>query len=139
MPPLDIKDKRPCRSPVRRTEALNANHSSTEPRIDGVRPPFPTVAVTGVLSANSGHCSAILGAVAALWEPATRDETCSAQFSLLFCQLWLTELHLTTRMAPDPLPAREGIWRRHVSPNEGCSVLAAGGPGLPLEGSGISM
>ena len=31
-----------------------------------------TAAVTGVLSTNSGHCSAISGAVAPLWEPATR-------------------------------------------------------------------
>src|SRR6185369_5877858 len=111
-PPLGVKDKRPCRSPARRTEALNANHSSTAPRTDGVRPPFPTMAVTGVPSANSGHCSAIPNAVAALSEPATRDETCSAQFPLLFCQLRLTELHLTTRMAPDPPPAREGVRRR---------------------------
>ena len=77
-PPLDEKDKRPFRSPARRTEALNANHSSTAPGTDGVRPPFPTVVVTGVPSANSGHCSAIPDAVAAQWEPATRDETCSA-------------------------------------------------------------
>ena len=77
-PPLDEKDKRPFRSPARRTEALNANHSSTAPGSDGVRPPFPTVAVTGVPSANSGHCSAIRDAVATLWEPATRYETCSA-------------------------------------------------------------
>jgi hypothetical protein len=81
---------------------LNANHSSTAPRIDGVRPPFPTVVVTGVPSANSGHCSAIPDAVAALWEPATRDEMGSAQLPLLFCQLRLSGLHLTTRMAPDP-------------------------------------
>ena len=31
------------------------------------RPPFPIVAVTGVPSANSGHCSAIPDVVAALW------------------------------------------------------------------------
>src|SRR6185503_4485905 len=66
-PPFDVRDKRPFHSPARRTEALNANHSSTAPRTDGVRPPFPTVAVTGVPSANSGHCSAIPDAVAALW------------------------------------------------------------------------
>ena len=89
-PPLDVKDKLPFRSPARRTEALNANHSSTAARTDGVRPPFPTVAVTGVPSANSGHCSAIPDAVAAMWEPATRDEMCSAQFPLLFCQLLLS-------------------------------------------------
>jgi len=92
-PPLDVKDKQPFRSPVRRTEALNANHSSTAPRTDGVRPPFPTVAVTGVPSANFGHCSAIPDAMVALWEPATRDETCSAQLPLLFCQLRLSGLH----------------------------------------------
>jgi len=133
-PPLDERDKRPFRSPTRRTEALNANHSSTAPRTDGVRPPFPTVAVTGVPSANSGHCSAIPDAVATLWEPATRYETCSAQLPLLFCQLLLSGLHLTTPTAPDPSPAREGIRRRHVSPKEGCSALAAGGPDLPPRG-----
>ena len=41
--PFDEKDKRPFRSPARRTEALNANYSSSAPRTDGVRPPFPTV------------------------------------------------------------------------------------------------
>ena len=93
----------------------------------GTRP----VAVTGVPSA-------IPDAVTILWEPATRYETCSAQLPLLFCQLLLSGLHLTTPTAPDPSPAREGIRRRHVSPKEGCSALAAGGPDLPLEGSGTS-
>jgi len=77
-PPLDVKDKRPFCSPARRTGALNATHSSTAPRTDGVRPLFPTVAMTGVPSANSGHCSAIPDAVATLWEPATRYKTCLA-------------------------------------------------------------
>ena len=36
----------------------------------GVRPPRRTAAVTGIPSANSGHCSAIPGTVAPLWEPA---------------------------------------------------------------------
>jgi len=115
-------------------EALNDNHSSTAPRSDGVRPPLPTVAVTGVPSANSGHCSAMPDAVATLWEPATLYKTCSAQLPLLFCQLLLSGLHLTTPTAPDPSPAREGIRRRHVSPKEGCSALAAGGPDLPPRG-----
>jgi len=66
---------------------INANHSSTAPGLDGVRPPFPTVAVTGVSSANSGHCSAIPDAVATLWEPATWCKTCSALLQLLYCQL----------------------------------------------------
>ena len=38
---------------------------------DGVRTLCRTAAVTGVPSANSGHCSAIPGTVATLWEPAT--------------------------------------------------------------------
>ena len=38
---------------------------------DGVRPPCRTAAVTRVPSANSGHCTAILGTVRTLWEPAT--------------------------------------------------------------------
>ena len=64
-PPLDEKNKRPFRSPARLTEALNVNHS-TAPKTDGVRAPFPTVAVTGVVSANGGHCSAIPDAVVTL-------------------------------------------------------------------------
>ena len=133
-PPVDVKDKRLFRSHAHRTEALNDNHSSTAPRTDGVRPPFPTVAVTGVPSANSGHCSAIPDAVAALWEPATRDETCSAQFPLLFYQLRLSELHITTRKAPDPPPVREGVRCRHEPLEEGCPSLEAGGPDLPPRG-----
>ena len=70
-PPLDRKDKRPFHSPAYRTEALNANHSSTVPGSDGVRSPLRIVAVTGVPSANSGHCSAIPDAVVIQWEPAT--------------------------------------------------------------------
>ena len=84
---LGRKDKRPFRSPARRTNALNANHSSTAPGSNDVRPPFPTVAVTGVPSANSGHCSAIPDAVAILWEPATQCKTCSALLQPLCCQL----------------------------------------------------
>ena len=41
-------------------------------------------------------------------------------------------------MAPDPPPAREGVRRRHVPLKEGHTALAAGGPDLPLEGSGTS-
>ena len=67
-PSLGARDKQPCSSPARRTEALSANHSSTVLRTDGVRLPFPTMAVTGVPSANSGHCSAIPGAVEILWD-----------------------------------------------------------------------
>jgi len=55
----------------RRTEALNANHSTAERGSDGVRPLCRTAAVTGVQSTNSGHCSAIPSTAAALWEPAT--------------------------------------------------------------------
>ena len=36
----------------------------------GIRPPCCTAAVTGVPSANSGHCSAIPSTVSTLWEPA---------------------------------------------------------------------
>ena len=45
---------------------FNANHFSTAPGSDGARPPSPIVAMTGVLSANSGHCATIPNAVAAL-------------------------------------------------------------------------
>ena len=47
---------------------INANYPSTALGSDGVRPPFPTVAVTGVPSTNSGHCTAIPDAVAILWD-----------------------------------------------------------------------
>ena len=66
---------------------INANHFSTAPGSDGARPPSPTVAVTGVLSANSGHCSTIPDAVTTLWEPATQCRTCSALLQPLYCQL----------------------------------------------------
>ena len=59
-PPLGRKDKWPFRSPSLHTKALNANHSSTVPGSDDVRPPLPTVVVTGVPSANSGHYSPVL-------------------------------------------------------------------------------
>ena len=45
---------------------INTNHFSTAPGSNGVRPPWPTVAVTGVLSANSSHCSTIPDAVTTL-------------------------------------------------------------------------
>ena len=77
----------PSARPPRCTEALNANHSLAAPGSDDVRPPFPTVAVTGVPSANSGHCSAIPGTVATLWEPVTLCETCSALLQPPCCQL----------------------------------------------------
>jgi len=66
--------------------------------------------------------------------PATRDETGSAQFPSLFCQLRPSGLHLITRMAPDPPPAWEGVWRRHVPLQEGRSAHAAGVPDLPPRG-----
>ena len=57
------------RSPARRTEALNAHDSAAAPGSDGVRPPLRTVAVIRVLSTNSGHYTAIPGAVAPMCEP----------------------------------------------------------------------
>ena len=94
-PPLGRKDERPFCSPARRTGTLNSNHPATAPGSDSVRPPFPTVAMTGVPSANSGHCSAISNVVATLWGPATRYEAYSALLRLLFRKLMLTGLHLT--------------------------------------------
>ena len=58
-----------------------------------------------------------------------RDETCSAQLPSLFCQLRLSGLHLTTRMASGPPPALEGVRRCHEPLGEGPPTLAAGGPG----------
>ena len=51
------KGQTAIRSPVRRTEVLNAHHFAVAPGSDSVRPPLRTAAVTRVLSANSGHCS----------------------------------------------------------------------------------
>jgi len=81
---------------------------------------------------HPGRCGNTVG-------PATWDEAHLAQFSLLFCQLRLSGLHLITRTSPDPPPAREGVRRHHVPLKEGHTALAAGGPDLPpLEGSGTS-
>ena len=99
-PPLDGKDKRPFRSPARRTEVLNANHSSTVPGSDGVRQQLCAVAVTGVPSANSGHCSAIPDAVATLWEPSTQCRTCSALLQPLYCQLPIPPSYFPLRRNP---------------------------------------
>jgi len=65
---------------------------------------------------HPGRCGNTVG-------PATRDEARSAQFPLLFCQLWLSGLHLITRTSPDPPPAREGVRRRHVPLKEGHTAL----------------
>ena len=76
---------------------------------------------------HPGRCGSTVG-------PATRDETRSAQFPLLFCQLRLSGLHITTRMAPGPPPAREGVRCRHMLLKEGRPTLAARGPDLPPRG-----
>ena len=80
---------------------INANHSSTAPGSDGARPPSPTVAVIGVLSANSSHCSAIPDAVTTLWEPATQCKTCSALLQLLCCQLPMPLSYFPFRGTPE--------------------------------------
>ena len=80
---------------------------------------------------HPGRCGSTVG-------PATRDGTGSVLLPLLFCQLRLSGLHLTTPMVPDSNPAREGVRCRHVPLKEGRSEQASEGPDLPLEGSGIS-
>jgi len=82
---------------------------------------IPTVDVTGVPSADSGHRSAILDAIAALWDLrcGTRQARhCSRYFSAY-----------TDR--PDPPPTGEGVRRRHVSLREGRSAHTDGVPDLP--------
>jgi hypothetical protein len=106
-PPLDIRDKRHFRSPAHHTEALNVNHSSTAPRTDGVRLPFPTVAVTGVPSANSGHCSAIR----MLWQhcgtcDAGRDVLGRAPITILPTLAVRTPPHHTYGPGPAPCSGR---------------------------------
>ena len=98
------EDKRPFRSPARRTEALNANHSSTAPGSDGVRPPRRTAAVTRIPSANSGHCSTIPGTVAPLWEPAAPC-TRHARHCFLHCatnSVYLPHCGILDRHGRDP-------------------------------------
>ena len=73
---------------------------------DSVRPPFRTVAVTGVPSANSGHCSAIPDAVATLWEPATQCKTCSALLQPLCSQLPILPSGFSLRRNPRTAWAR---------------------------------
>lgn len=84
--PLSTRDQQLCRPITRRTGALNANHSSTAPESDGVKPPFCTVAMIRVPSANSDHCSATPGVVTTLWEPVTQCKTCSTLLWQLYCQ-----------------------------------------------------
>ena len=122
-PSLGARDKQPCSSPARRTEALSANHSSTVLRTDGVRPPFPTMAVTGVPSAklrsllcHPGRCGDTMG-------PATWDGACPALLPALFRQPRPSGLYVITRMAPGPPLAREEVRETR------------GGSG-PLEGGG---
>ena len=57
------------------------------------------MAVTGVPSANSGHCSAIPDAVTILWEPTTQCKTCSALLQLLYCQLLIPPSYFPFRGA----------------------------------------
>jgi len=80
---------------------INANHFSTAPGSDSARPPSPTVALTGVLSANSGHCTTIPDAVTTLWEPATQCKTCSALLQLLCCQLPMPLSYFPFRGTPE--------------------------------------
>ena len=61
---------------------INANHSSTTPGSGDVRPPFPTVAMTGVPSANSGHCSpALWRHCGNLRRSARRARHCSSHYT----------------------------------------------------------
>ena len=82
---------------------------------------IPTVDVTGVPSADSGHRSAIPDAVAALWDlrRGTRQARhCSRYFSAYTDH-------------PDPPPTGGGVRRRHVSFREGRSAHTDGVPDLP--------
>ena len=68
-----------------------------------VRPPCRTAAVTGVPSANSGHCSAIPDAVAALWDlrRGTRHARHSSRYySANSCCLDSTSPHQQPRTVP---------------------------------------
>jgi len=66
--------------------------------------------------------------------PETQDETRSAQFPLLFCLLRLSELHLTTRMAPGPPPARERGPVSQRAPQGGMLGTSRRRPGPPPRG-----
>ena len=132
-PPIGIRDKRPCRSPTRCAGALKVNHSSTAPRADGVRPPFPTVAVTEVPSANSGHCSAIPDAVAAQWDlrrGTRRARHCSC--TILPTPAVRTPPHRTYGPGTASCLGRGPATPR--DPQEGRIAHAAGVPDLPPRG-----
>ena len=105
---------------------------------DGVRPPFLTVAVTGVPSANSGHCSAIPGAVAILWELRRGTERArhySPYYSANSGRPDSTSSHVRPR-AHLLLGRRSGV---ATSPSErDAHHSQPGARTSPLEGSGTS-
>ena len=76
---------------------------------------------------HPGRCGSTVG-------PATRDGTGSALLPILFCQLRLSGLHLITRMAPDPPPARGGVRCRHAPPRRGVPSTSSWRPGPPPRG-----
>ena len=97
-------------------------HHGTQDR--RYRAAVPTVEVTGVPSADSGHRSAIPDVVAALWD--LRRGTRQARYCSRYCFAY------TDR--PDSPPAGEGVRRRHVSFKEGRSAHTNGVLDLPPRG-----
>ena len=82
---------------------------------------IPTVDVTGVPSADSGHRSAIPDAIAGLWN--LRRGTRQARHC--------SRYYAADTDHPDPPPTGEGVRRRHVSHQEGRSARMDGAPDLP--------
>src|SRR6185312_9853849 len=116
----------PSRSPYDGIKGQPLRHGTRDRRR---RAAIPTVDVTRVPSADSGHRSAIPDAVAALWDlrQGTRQAChCSRYYSAY-----------TDR--PDPPPTGEGVRRRHVSFREGRSARTDGVPrASPFKESGTS-
>ena len=94
------------------------------------RAAIPTVDVTGVPPADSGHRSAIPDAVAALLD--LRRETRQA----LHCSRYYSGFRYYSAYTdqPDPPPAEEGVRQRHVSFREGRSAHMDGVPDFPPQG-----
>jgi hypothetical protein len=124
------------RSPARRTEALNAHDSAAAPGSDGVRLPLRTVAVTGVLSVNSCHCTAIPGAVAPQWEPAihsanVRGAPPSTMLPTPCTSLKHSSLQASRAVWARPSGAARALTRSRPRPSTGATMKPAGAARTP--------
>jgi len=106
----------PNRSPYEGIKSQPLRHGSKDRRRQAAT---PTVDVTGVPSADSGHHSAIPDAVAAPWD--LRRGTRQARHCSHYCSADTDH--------PDSPPTGEGVRRRHVSLREGRPARNGQSPG----------